>query len=261
MDLRQLNKRAWDRQVEIGNPWTVPVGPEEIAQARIGHWQIGLTPTKAVPQEWLGDVNAKKILCLASGGGQQGPILSAAGAEVTVLDNSPRQLDQDRSVARREGLSLKTVEGTMADLSVLGEERYDLIFNPVSTCFVDDVKAVWRECARMLRTGGTLLAGVVNPIVYCFDLQLMENSGKLEMRHRLPYADSEQLSPGELQEWLQKGLPLEFSHTLGDLIGGQLDAGLVVTGLYEDHDKPQSGAVLNQYFEKYIAIRSMKARR
>jgi len=30
--------------------------------------------------------------CLASGGGQQGPVLAAAGAHVTVFDNSPRQL-------------------------------------------------------------------------------------------------------------------------------------------------------------------------
>ncbi|GIV76742.1 MAG: hypothetical protein KatS3mg050_1136 [Litorilinea sp.] len=118
MDVRAYNRRAWDKAVERGSEWTVPVGPEVIAAARRGEWQIILTPTRPVPRHWFpADLRGCEILCLASGGGQQGPILAAAGASVTVLDNSPRQLAQDRRVARREGLSLRLVEGDMADLS------------------------------------------------------------------------------------------------------------------------------------------------
>ena len=104
-DILGYNRQAWDRQVERGNRWTVPVGPEAIARARRGDWSIVLTPTKPVPADWFPPLAGLDVLCLAGGGGQQGPILAAAGARVTVFDNSPKQLAQDRLVADREGLA------------------------------------------------------------------------------------------------------------------------------------------------------------
>ena len=71
-----------------------------------------------MPVDWLGDVKGKRILCLASGGGQQGPILAAAGARVTVFDNSPAQFEKDRIVAERDGLQIVTELGDMRDLTV-----------------------------------------------------------------------------------------------------------------------------------------------
>ena len=109
------------------------------------------------------------MLCLASGGGQQGPILAAAGANVTVFDNSPNQLAQDRLVADREGLTIETVLGDMADLSAFPDARFDLIFHPVSNVFAPDVRPVWKEAFRVLRPGGSLLAGFMNPVQYLFD--------------------------------------------------------------------------------------------
>ncbi len=103
MDTISYNRDAWDRQVSDGNPWTVPVSPEEIKAARRGVFSLQLTDTKLVPQEWYPELNGCRVLCLASGGGQQGPILAAAGAEVTVFDNSPAQLSQDRLVAALRG--------------------------------------------------------------------------------------------------------------------------------------------------------------
>src|SRR5437016_10566582 len=110
MDILSYNRRAWDRKVAEGDRWTVPVGPEVIAAARRGDWQVVLTPTRPVPREWFPDLAGLDVLCLASGGGQQGPVLAAAGAAVTVLDASPAQLARDRLVAEREGLALRTVE-------------------------------------------------------------------------------------------------------------------------------------------------------
>src|SRR3989304_8160158 len=109
MDIRAHNRKAWDREVERGNPWTIPGGRGVIDAARYGRWEIYLTPTKPVPNNWFPDLKGCEVLCLASGGGQQGPILAAAGAKVTVLDNSPKQLEQDRRVAEREGLTLERV--------------------------------------------------------------------------------------------------------------------------------------------------------
>jgi SAM-dependent methyltransferase len=128
------------------------------------------------------------VLCLASGGGQQGPILAAAGARVTVFDNSPQQLAQDRHVARRDRADLATVEGDMRDLSAFADASFDLIVHPTSNLFVPDVRPVWRECFRVLRPGGVLLAGFCNPILYLFDQELADD-GVLQVRHALPYSD------------------------------------------------------------------------
>src|SRR5205085_1973198 len=101
--------------------------------------------------DWFPPVAGLEVLCLASGGGQQGPILAAAGARVTVFDNSPNQLAQDRLVADREGLALETVRGDMADLAAFPDARFDLIVHPCSNMFVPDVRPVWREAFRVLR--------------------------------------------------------------------------------------------------------------
>jgi 2-polyprenyl-3-methyl-5-hydroxy-6-metoxy-1,4-benzoquinol methylase len=94
---------------------------------------IGYEP---VPRDWFpADLTGVAVLALASGGGQQGPVLAAAGADVTVFDNSPRQLGRDREVAEREGLALRTVLGDMRDLSAFPGDSFDLVFNPVSNTF------------------------------------------------------------------------------------------------------------------------------
>src|SRR6516165_6817650 len=97
IDVRSHNRRVWDQRVAAGNRWTVPASDDTIASARRGHWSIVLTPTRPVPRAWFPELAGLDVLCLASGGGQQGPILAAAGAKVTVLDNSPQQLDRDKS--------------------------------------------------------------------------------------------------------------------------------------------------------------------
>src|SRR5215210_3045303 len=158
MDVRGYNEEAWDRQVESGNEWTVPVGPDVIEAARQGEWTVLLTDTKSVPRAWFPEIEGADVLCLASGGGQQAPIFAAAGASVTVLDNSPKQLAQDRHVAERESLHLETVQGDMRDLSAFADGSFDLVFHPFSNLFVPKVRPVWAEAFRVLRRGGILLA-------------------------------------------------------------------------------------------------------
>jgi ubiquinone/menaquinone biosynthesis C-methylase UbiE len=194
------------------------------------------------------------VLCLASGGGQQGPVLAAAGANVTVFDNAPAQLTQDRLVAERESLPLRTVEGDAAELSMFPDQSFDLIFNPVSTVFMQDVRAVWRECARVLRSGGILMTGFMNPVHYIFDLYKMDE-GILEVAHSIPYSDLTSLPKEALEEHMARGLPVEFGHSLTDLIGGQCDAGFVITDMYEDVmlDSP-----LHRYHPNYLATRARR---
>jgi SAM-dependent methyltransferase len=254
------NRVAWDRQVEGGNVWTVPVDGATIAAARQGRWGILLTPTKPVPREWFPALAGLEVLCLASGGGQQGPILAAAGGRVTVFDNSPRQLAQDRMVAEREGLDITTVEGDMADLGCFADGRFGLIVHPVANCFVPDVRSVWREAFRVLGPGGVLLAGFSNPVRYLFDEALWDEQGELRAVHAIPYSDLEVLTPEERQRRLDAGEPLEFGHSLQDQIGGQLDAGFVLTGFYEDGYPPGEEDLPSRYIDSFIATRAVKPR-
>jgi SAM-dependent methyltransferase len=255
MDILAYNRHAWDRQAEKGNRWTVPVGPETIAAARRGDWQVLLTPTKPVPREWFPDLMGLHVLCLASGGGQQAPALAAAGAAVTVLDNSPAQLARDRLVADREGLEVRTVQGDMADLSAFADGTFGLVFHPCSNCFVPDVRPVWKETFRVLRPGGVLLAGFCNPALYIFDDALAEK-GELAVRHAVPYSDLASLTDEERRRYTERDEPLVFGHTLADQVGGQLDAGFLLAGLYEDCDPSHP---LARFLPTFIATRAVKA--
>ncbi len=255
MDVRGHNQEAWDRQVEGGNEWTVPVGPDVIEAARRGEWTVLLTETKPVPRDWFPEMRGADVLCLASGGGQQAPIFVAAGANVTVLDNSPKQLAQDRLVAERESLDIKTVQGDMRDLSAFADGSFDLVFHPVSNLFVPEVRPVWAEAFRVLRKGGSLLAGFLNPAVYIFDLDLADTTGELRVKYELPYAAVTSLSEDELRGQVERGEPLEFSHTLEDQIGGQTEAGFLIVGLYEDHHRDDPIAA---HMPTYVATRAIK---
>jgi len=255
MDIRDFNRRAWDYQVETGNVWTRPVTPEVIAAARGGAWSIVLTEHLPVPRSWFpADLHGVDVLCLASGGGQQGPVLAAAGARVTVYDNSPRQLAQDRAVAEREGLALTTVEGDMRALTAFAAESFDLIVHPVSNLFVPEVRPVWAEAARVLRRGGALLAGFMNPAVYIFDYAASER-GELLVNQSLPYSDLEHMPADLLRDLQARQVPMEWSHTLTDLIGGQLDAGLLLAALYEDR---HADLPLSKHMPTYLATRAVK---
>jgi len=258
MDILEHNRRGWDREVEGGNPWTIPVGPGEITAARKGEWTIVLTPTRPVPHAWMPDLPGKDVLCLASGGGQQGPILAAAGAHVTVLDLSPRQLESDRTVARRENLDITTVQGDMANLDMFADGSFDYIVHPVSNLFAPDVRPVWREAFRVLRRGGVLIAGFVNPALYIFDLELAERTGELRVKYALPYADIDHLNEEYQRGLAERGEPLEFSHTLDAQIGGQIAAGFAITGFFEDRDPGADALPLNKYMPIFIATRATK---
>ena len=253
MDIRAYNREAWNRYVDGGESlWTKPVSPEIIAKARGGEFTILLTEQIPVPREWFPPLKGLDTLCLACGGGQQGPVLAAAGANVTVFDNSPRQLDQDKSVAEREGLEIRLVEGDMRNLSIFEDETFDFIFHPVSNLFIHEIRPVWREAYRVLRHGRTMLSGFMNPVFYIFDWEKAEQ-GVMEVKHKLPYADSEH--PEVAAKLIAEGNALEYSHTLTDQLGGQMDAGFHVIGLYEDQ---HSGSAVSEYTPTYIATRALK---
>ena len=259
MDIVQYNREAWNKQAKEGCRWCEPVSAEEIKEARAGNWSVILTPNTPVPRNWFGDVEQMRVLCLASGGGQQAPILAAAGAKVTSFDNSDEQLALDQSVADREGLTIETIQGDMADLSVFENESFDLIFHPVSNVFVQSLAPVWKECFRVLRWNGSLLSGFMNPSFFLFDHEEAEKSGTLEVRYGIPFSDLTSLPEEKRAEIESEGTSYEFGHTLQEQIGGQLAAGFVLIDLFEDHWEDEA-TPLNRFSPTTIATLAKKIR-
>ena len=109
----------------------------------------------------------------------------------------------------------------------------------------------------MARSGGVLLAGFANPVMFIFDPDKVDNEGILEVTYTLPYSDVDSLDAAELQQVMESGRPLEFSHSLEDQIGGQLDAGFLLSGFFEDRFAPEDD-VLSRYMPTFIATRAVK---
>ena len=259
MDVVEFNKKAWNAQATGGEcRWSQPVSGEEIEKARNGEFSIFLTPNTPVPRDWFPkELSGCEILCLASGGGQQVPILAATGAIVTSFDNSPEQLALDVKVCDRESLRLRTEEGDAADLSRFEDESFDFIWHPCSNTFMPDVESVWRECFRVLRSGGSLVSGMLNPMLFIFDRFKDDEEGILEVKYKLPYSDIEDLPKEELDAFIKEDEALEYSHTLDTQIGGQISAGFHITGFFEDYWSDEA-TTLNRFSPTSFSTKALK---
>lgn len=256
MKINEYNSMVWDKKVADGVSYTKPVTSEIMEESKKGNWRITVTTEKPVPREWFPTtLKGAKILCLASGGGQQGPILAAAGADVTVVDLSEKQLEQDRFVAERDHVQLTIEKGDMTDLSFLPAHTFDMIIHPVSNVFVENILPVWKEAARVIKDGGTLISGFTNPLLYLFDDE-QEEKGILDVKNRIPYSPLDQLSEDELQVYRESNQALEFGHTLEDQIQGQIDAGFLIAGFYEDDFGGRR--LIDRYTPTFLATKAIK---
>jgi len=251
-----INAKAIDRWVEQGWEWSIPISHEVYIDAKNGQWSVVLTPTKPVPKEWYkpflnGDrLDGAKLLGLASGGGQQMPVFAALGASCTVLDYSDKQLANERIVSEREGYAIDIVKADMTKRLPFEDESFDLIFHPVSNCYVEDVYHVWNECFRVLKPGGVLLAGMDNGVTYLFN-----EDEPLKVVNKLPYNPMK--NPEQYAHSMAVDDSVQFSHTMEEQIGGQLKSGFVLTDLYEDSEQPGDGGIA-EYYPLYIATRAVK---
>lgn len=251
-----INSKAIDKWIEEGWVWGVPIDHETFEKARNGEWDVVLTPSIPVPHKWFepffseGRLANVKLLGLASGGGQQMPVFAALGADCTILDYSDKQLASEKLVSERENYAINIVKSDMTKRFPFDDESFDVIFHPVSNCYIEDVYHVWNECFRVLRKGGILLAGMDNGINFLFD---DHDADPLVVEHKVPYNP---LKDKELYEHsLKLDDTLQFSHTMEEQIGGQLKAGLILTDLYEDRE-PEGN--LGKHFPQYICTRSVK---
>lgn len=249
----EINSKTWDKWAESGCDWSIPISHEEYINAQNGNWGVYLTPCKFVPKEWFGNLDGINLLGLASGGGQQMPIFASLGADCTVFDYSDNQLKSETLVANRENYSINTVKGDMTKIFPFDDCSFDMIFHPVSNCYVENVYHVWNECFRVLKSGGILLAGFDNGMNYLFD---DDGTLPLTVKNKLPF-NPLKASKKEYKRMVDNYEGIQFSHSLEEQIGGQLKAGFILTDLYEDRNRKGCG-VLREYTPQYIATRAIK---
>ena len=248
MNYQDLNAITIDRWVEEGWEWGTPISHEEYIAARAGKWDVLLTPTKFVPHAWFGDLKGKRILGLAGGGGQQMPVFAALGADCTVLDYSERQLASERMVAQREGYEISIIRADMTKRLPFAEDSFDLIFHPVSNCYVEEVCPIFRECFRVLKAGGILLSGLDYGINY------ITGDDEKFIVNTLPFNPLKNPEHRKLLEDTDCGM--QFTHTIEEQIGGQLKAGYILTDLYGDTNG--EGYLHEHNIETFIATRAIK---
>jgi SAM-dependent methyltransferase/ADP-ribose pyrophosphatase YjhB (NUDIX family) len=246
------NRRAWDALVRRRQGFTRPARDDDFGNpwAHIGS------------ADWLGgDVRGKRVLCLASGGGRQSALFAAAGAHVTVVDISPAMLALDRLVATERGLDVRVVEASMDDLSALPEAGFDIVSQPVSTCYVPDIAAVYREVARVLVDGGLYVSQHKQPVSLQADVRASARGYELIE----PYYRAGPLPPVAGSKHREVGT-LEFLHRWEQLIGGLCRAGFTIEDLAEplhanEESDPGEFKHRSRYVPPYVRIKARRVPR
>ena len=244
------NRAAWDRLAKKQDRLAKPARDIDFAD-----------PLKSVDGSgWLGgDISGKRVLCLAAGGGRQGPIYAAAGANVTVVDISPAMLELDRIVAAERNIQLRTIEASMDDLSAITDQSFEIVIHPVSTCYVPNVVPVYLEVARVLCPGGIYISQHKQPA--SLQTSLEAKQGGYQIEHG--YYQSDPLPPAKKPNLIREDGTLEYVHRWEMLLGAMCRAGLVIEDLTEPmHAKPDaeadSFAHRSQFVAPYVRV---KARR
>ena len=221
MDYQEINAATIDQWIEEGWEWGIPVSHEVYMRALEGDWSVLLTPNRTVPKEWFG---------------------------CTVLDYSKKQLASERMVAQREGYEIEIIRADMTKGLPFEDESFDIIFHPVSNCYVEEVKPIFKECYRILKDGGLLLSGLDNGMNFIFseDEKTLENTLPFN-----PLKNKEQMRQLENED-----CGVQFSHTLEEQIGGQLEAGFILTHLMEDTN--ECGNLKEHNIPSFIATRAVK---
>jgi GT2 family glycosyltransferase/SAM-dependent methyltransferase len=220
---REVNREAWSYWAWSGSSSSRPVVDGDFAVARA--WLD--------PHGWIPWDEVETVLCLAAAGGQQAPLFASLGRRVTLLDLSPDQLELDRCIALERGLEIETIEADMLDLEALEDRRFDLVFQPVSACYVPDVRQLYGRVMSVLRPGGLYDVEHWNPV----SMQLWRLGEWDGRAYRLvspqrsgvavPWDLSEELeTDDEVQSW-------HYIHPLEDLIGGLCDSGFAIARFAE----------------------------
>ena len=219
MSFQRQNRAVWNRLAEQQSQFTRVATDEECHDPLMTLDSRGWLPST---------VSNLDVLCLASAGGWQSILYASAGARVTVLDISPSMLRLDEREAERRHLRVTTIEGSMDDLSMLRDESFDMIHQPVSTCYVPDVAAVYREVARVLRNGGLYISQHKQPT----SLQISHRDTDDRYVIGVEYYREGPLPRTEDIAYREAGA-VEYLHRWDELVGELCRAGFVLEDLRE----------------------------
>lgn len=256
-DYTQINAEIWDNAHSAGSllaDWTSVISHEDYVKAVGGELNVTLAGFKTVPRGWFPELKGARVLGLACGGGQQCPVFAAHGADVTVTDISDKQLDNERYAADRENYRISIVKADLSKSFPFEDDYFDMIFNPVSNCYIRDITVMQKECARVIRRNGVLMTAFVKEEHFMFEPDF-KNEDILISRHTLPYDPLKDLTEEKRQRMIRNNVPLKFSHTLTEQIGGLLKAGFEITDIFEDGD---GGGLFDRYMNSYVAVRAVK---
>ncbi|MCH5376915.1 MAG: class I SAM-dependent methyltransferase [Planctomycetes bacterium] len=186
---------------------------------------------------WLDrDLGGCRVLCLAAGGGRHGVLYAQAGAEVTVVDISPEMLRVDREVTAARGLNVRTIQASMDAMPMLRDGEFDLVVQPVSTCYVSDVASVYAEVARVLANGALYISQHKTPASMQADVTPSPSGYELIE----PYYRSGPLPDVAESPHREQGMR-EYLHRWEQLIGSLCRAGFVIEDLMEPiHSEPKA---------------------
>lgn len=219
MDYRNQNQQAWNHLADSGSLFARVATDAECRQ-----------PLKTLDgRGWLPpSVAGLNVLCLASGGGWQAILYACAGANVTVVDLSESMLKLDNQEAKRRGLRIQTVHTSMDDLSMLGDESFDIVHQPVSTCYVPSLKPVYAEVSRVIRDHGIYISQHKQPV----SLQISHRNERHQFVIGVEYYHEGALPKQQDTSYRETGAT-EYLHRLEQIVGDLCVSGFVIEDLRE----------------------------
>lgn len=250
-DVLTRNQQAWNRMAESGHVLARPVREKDLEN-----------PLRTVDAAgWLTEgIAGWDVLCLAAGGGRHGPLYAAAGANVTVVDLSPAMLELDQQVSERLRLSVRTLQTSMDNLSSLGDATFDLVVHPVSTCYLPDLKSVFREVARVTRPGGLYISQHKQPSNLQCSLETGTGSYWVQHAYYDPGPVPKPRNPSKLREPDTH----EFAHSWDAILGGICRSGFTIEDVVEPNHAASDAPVGSfhhrcHYIAPYIRLKARRS--
>jgi len=226
-----INRKNWDERVAIH-------ARDSTGDYMLDRFRAGEDALHDIEAAELGDITGKRVLHLQCHIGRDTLCLARRGAIVTGLDFSEPALAVARQLARETNLHADFVHGTVDDAPRLAPGPFDLVFTTWGTiCWLPDMTRWARVIASVLKPGGELYFADLHPafavlevvdgkLVPTWDFQTPPDA-PLSFTTATTYTgDPTVMQNQSTREWI---------HSLSQVVGSLIDAGLSIT-MYREHE-------------------------